>query len=65
MADSPEDLRTEIARLRAQVQETLELWQRPDHIRLHAGEMSRQEMRAVLAVVGAIAKALAVPGGPA
>lgn len=31
-----------------------EKWLKPSHVRLHAGEMSAQEMRTVLAVVGAI-----------
>jgi hypothetical protein len=51
----------ELARLRAQVetmQETLELWQQPSHILLHAGEMSAQELRSVIAVVKAITAAL-------
>jgi hypothetical protein len=66
--NSPVDLHAEIARLRALVQsmeQTLQQWQQPDHIRLHAGELSRQEMRAVLAVVKAIARTLATARGRA
>ena len=33
----------------------VEQWLKPAHVRLHAGEMSAQEMRSVLAVVSAIA----------
>ena len=33
----------------------VEKWLKPDHIRLHAGEMDAQEMRSVIAVVRAIA----------
>jgi len=40
------------------MQETLELWQQPSHILLHAGEMSAQELRSVIAVVKAITAAL-------
>lgn len=32
----------------------IDLWLDPDHIRLHAGEMTAQEMRTVLAVLRAI-----------
>lgn len=32
----------------------MDKWSDPDHIRLHAGEMTNQEMRSVLAVVRAI-----------
>jgi hypothetical protein len=33
-------------------------WTRPDNIRLHAGELSRQEMRTVVAIVTAIAASI-------
>ncbi len=33
-------------------------WKNPSHIRLQAGEMSAQEMRSVLAVVGALERAI-------
>lgn len=49
------DARDRLARTTA---DTLALWQRPSHIRLYAGEMTAQEMRSVLAVVGAISRAL-------
>ena len=32
----------------------IDKWQDPDHIRLHAGEMTTQEMRSVLAVLRAV-----------
>jgi hypothetical protein len=32
----------------------IDKWQDPDHIRLHAGEMTNQEMRSVLAVLRAV-----------
>lgn len=32
----------------------LDRWLDPDHIRLHAGEMTTQEMRSVLAVLRAV-----------
>lgn len=37
-----------------QVMNTFDKWQDPDHIRLHAGELTMQEMRTVLAVLRAI-----------
>lgn len=37
------------------VEQILNKWTRPDHIRLHAGEMTVQELRTVVAVVKAIA----------
>lgn len=37
-----------------QVMKLFDKWQDPDHIRLHAGELSAQEMRTVLAVLRAI-----------
>jgi hypothetical protein len=37
-----------------EIQAILKNWQRADHIRLHAGEMTAQEMRSVKAVVRAI-----------
>lgn len=40
----------DIGRLRA----VLRRWQRADYIRLHAGEMTAQEMRSVLAVLKAV-----------
>jgi hypothetical protein len=36
------------------VRKVLMRWQRPDYIRLHAGEMTAQEMRSVLAVLKAV-----------
>lgn len=39
----------------------LDTWLDPDHIRLHAGEMSAQEMRSVLAVLRAVRADLAHP----
>lgn len=38
------------------VRKTLLRWQRPDYIRLHAGEMTTQEMRSVLAVLKAVSR---------
>lgn len=32
----------------------IDKWHDPDHIRLHAGEMTNQEMRSVLAVLRAV-----------
>lgn len=37
----------------------LDKWLDPDHIRLHAGEMTTQEMRSVLAVLRAVRADLA------
>lgn len=37
------------------VRDVLRRWQQPSYIRLHAGEMTAQEMRSVLAVVKCIA----------
>lgn len=37
-----------------EIQTILKNWQRADYIRLHAGEMTAQEMRSVKAVVRAI-----------
>jgi hypothetical protein len=37
-----------------EIKKILQNWQRADHIRLHAGEMTAQEMRSVKAVVKAI-----------
>ena len=48
--DKTEAAESSFAAMRA----ALEQWSRPDHIRLHAGEMTAQEMRSVLAVVNAI-----------
>jgi hypothetical protein len=39
----------------------LDKWLDPDHIRLHAGEMTTQEMRIVLAVLRAVRADLARP----
>jgi hypothetical protein len=36
-------------------------WLDPDHIRLHAGEMSAQEMRSVLAVLRGVREDLGRP----
>lgn len=41
---------------RDEVLEILALWSDANHIRLHAGEMTAQEMRSVKAVVGAITR---------
>ena len=32
----------------------IDKWQDPDHIRLHGGEMTAQEMRSVLAILRAV-----------
>lgn len=37
----------------------LDTWLDPDHIRLHAGEMTTQELRSVLAVLRAVRAELA------
>lgn len=37
------------------VRDVLRRWQSADYIRLHAGEMTAQEMRSVLAVLKAVA----------
>ena len=37
----------------------MDRWLDPDHIRLHAGEMTTQEMRSVLAVLRAVRAELA------
>ena len=42
--------------------EVCDKWMNPDYIRLHAGEMTAQEMRSVLAVVKAIAAEIREPG---
>lgn len=39
--------------------EVLDRWLNPDHIRLHAGEMTAQEMRSVIAVLRAIRSEIA------
>ncbi len=39
----------------------LDMWLDPDHIRLHAGEMTSQEMRSVLAVLRGVRADLARP----
>jgi hypothetical protein len=39
----------------------IDKWQDPDHIRLHAGEMTAQEMRSVLAVLRAVRADIARP----
>lgn len=39
----------------------LDTWLDPDHIRLHAGELTAQEMRTVLAVLRAVRADLARP----
>lgn len=44
------------------VTEILLKWSRADHIRLHAGEMTAQEMRSVKAVIGAIQREFARAG---
>lgn len=48
-----------LARARADALEealaAIALWQSPSHVRLHAGEMTAQEMRSVQAVLGGIA----------
>lgn len=36
------------------VSEIFEIWQRPSHIMLHAGEMTAEELRCVRAVVKAV-----------
>ncbi len=47
------------------LREVLAKWSRADHIRLHAGEMTAQEMRCVKAVVGAIEREAAALADPA
>lgn len=39
----------------------IDKWLDPDHIRLHAGEMTNQEMRSVLAVLRAVRAELGRP----
>ena len=52
---------SEVQRAREEALAEIAKWQKPSHVRLHAGEMTAQEMRSVQAVLGAIARALATP----
>lgn len=45
----------------ARVLGVIDVWRDPDHIRLHAGEMTAQEMRTVLAVLRGLRADIAKP----
>ena len=48
------DMAKAVAAERERVRDVLKKWTRADHIQLHAGEMTAQELRSVKAVVNAI-----------
>lgn len=54
-------LASEVQRAREEALTEIAKWQKPQHVRLHAGEMTAQEMRSVQAVLGAIVRSLSTP----